>query len=1344
LIYNRPGLDTIAFRAGTQPQFKATLLAALSDTTWLAQRLREAGLQDVAERFDLALTKLKTRTDDDFTIALLDGWSVIADVLTFYNERILNEAYLRTATERRSVLELARAIGYELKPGVAASAWLAFTVEDAEGSPRFANIPAGTKVQSVPGPDQKPQMFETSVELKPARAEWNAIAARSAKAVTPGLGATEIWLQGTRTNLHPGDAMLFVGNERLDNPGSERWDFRLVKSVNVEQSWNRTHVAWEEGLGKQYENKKATPPAHNDFKVYALRLRASVFGHNAPDWRTLPGSAQASYLGLDDASQLYGEEKMEWPDYNIYAPVFPEKRVPAPRTVYPTPKEVADAAKKVAEEVANTEMMQVPAKAVATVNALTDVVKVAAKTASDVVVSTEEIASQLGKISEKIVYLIDGIGPRTEYGESHANVHIWNSLMNFRMDLAPPSFPTIQNNSENFCGTLKDIFILLTDLLSKYVINNPVLLPFNTIRLFLELGLLDSGNNNLNTLLNDPKKIAKLLNVKIVDGDNNATITNIANELQKDFGKFRELLGTIAAVPETRLIALCISKVVEAVLHPPAGLGLPAPTPESVAAAARIIAKVSKYAAILLNLNAFIVNTVTTSSTNLFVKTILDMKDLPHATIDDIRIFFKSIHSKLGDYLTPNGDPNQPYNLMPSDFRGLLETDNPNHYEEDRIALSLVLGMVGLAGGGTIALGTVTAALSGFSALSAVIFIVTGGIAEGIAALLAAPLLLLAPLILTIVSVATAATIAGAIIAGPELADMAKRTESAVVDAVDLALKPRQVVRRSSLVRDPNSIDVDGRYPQIIAGSWLALRLPNQLELYSVTRISDASRTEFLLTGKTTRAFLQGENLPIFSNEVRTTEVFAQSEELSIAETPFYNPVMGNTIELSGIIKMPEPPRTLLIQGRPARICLQKGSSFIVVKSPADIANIQGENFEFVASDPEADFLTEFVELKGTHDKDDHTFLELTSPLQYAYDPATVTIFANVAPSTHGETVKDEILGSGDATQIRQRFKLRQKPLTYVPSSDPSGCKTTLEIWVDDIKWREVDTLYDSGPKDRVFTTRHSDDGTVTVQFGDGRHGARLPSGNDNVRAIYRKGIGADGLVKAGQLSLLMTRPLGVRSVTNPIASANASDPQTSDEAKRYAPLTVLTLDRIVSLQDYEDFALNFDGIAKALAVQTWGTQGRGVFLTVAGANGAQVTDERIGELVTAISQNGDPFVPVQVKSYSDVKFNIRGSVMVDADRDTRKVETEIKNMLKKRFSFDMRDFGQGVALSEVVGMIQSIPGVKDAAISLTNQNSFVTYVAPKTPVDGTADIEPAELITLDVACLSELEVKSE
>ena len=61
---------------------------------------------------------------------MLDAWAAVADVLTFYQERIANEGYLRTATERRSVLELARLVGYQPRPGVASSVYLAYTLDD--------------------------------------------------------------------------------------------------------------------------------------------------------------------------------------------------------------------------------------------------------------------------------------------------------------------------------------------------------------------------------------------------------------------------------------------------------------------------------------------------------------------------------------------------------------------------------------------------------------------------------------------------------------------------------------------------------------------------------------------------------------------------------------------------------------------------------------------------------------------------------------------------------------------------------------------------------------------------------------------------------------------------------------------------------------------------------------------------------------------------------------------------------------------------------------------------------------------------------------------------------------
>src|SRR5437899_7064643 len=154
VVANRAGLSSISYRVGTQPLFKESMQARLG-----------------------TLPELRTRDPGDFTFGLIDAWASVADVLSFYQERIANESFLRTATERRSLAGLAELVGYVPQPGVAASTWLAFTIMQAPGTPgspsTAVDIPAGTRVQSIPLPGGLPQTFET-IETVPARVEWNA------------------------------------------------------------------------------------------------------------------------------------------------------------------------------------------------------------------------------------------------------------------------------------------------------------------------------------------------------------------------------------------------------------------------------------------------------------------------------------------------------------------------------------------------------------------------------------------------------------------------------------------------------------------------------------------------------------------------------------------------------------------------------------------------------------------------------------------------------------------------------------------------------------------------------------------------------------------------------------------------------------------------------------------------------------------------------------------------------------------------------------------------------------------------------------------------------------------
>lgn len=390
-------------------------------------------------------------------------------------------------------------------------------------------------------------------------------------------------------------------------------------------------------------------------------------------------------------------------------------------------------------------------------------------------------------------------------------------------------------------------------------------------------------------------------------------------------------------------------------------------------------------------------------------------------------------------------------------------------------------------------------------------------------------------------------------------------------------------------------------------------------------------------------------------------------------------------------------------------------------------------------------FIDEAIGTSIAQDRD-RTTVQLATALVNVYERTTVRINANVAAATHGESVR-EPLGSGDAAVPYQHFTLRQPPVTSVGADTPDGSTSTLKVYVNEVLWEEVPFFYGHGPTERIYITRQDDEGRTTIRFGDGITGARLPTGQNNVRAEYRKGTGLGGLVRAGQLSLLMSRPLGLKGVVNPEAAEGAEDPESRDDARTNAPLTVLTMERAVSLQDYEDFARTFSGVAKAQAVWVWDGRKRSIFLTVAGPDGEVLTED--GSVITKLKESlrtyGDPFVAFTVKPYRQAWFEIDGTVTIDPDHVSNVVMDAISVDLGQRYAFEARAFGQPVALSEVIAAIQAVPGV--VAVDLdrfARTDHMLPAIQPRLiadrPAMGADGVVPAaELLLLDPGSLTQL-----
>jgi len=509
-----------------------------------------------------------------------------------------------------------------------------------------------------------------------------------------------------------------------------------------------------------------------------------------------------------------------------------------------------------------------------------------------------------------------------------------------------------------------------------------------------------------------------------------------------------------------------------------------------------------------------------------------------------------------------------------------------------------------------------------------------------------------------------------------------------------------------------NAIDLDNTYPAMTESSWVVLESPSEAaRAFRVLKNQELTRNDFTLSVKASRLTLD-KNDGFNNYRMRDTTALGQSEQLPLAAVPITTDVAGDTVTLDKYYPG-----------------LVKGQTVILTGTRTDLYGVVDHEVRQLAD----------VLIDGTLEAGRlFTVLKFTLPLTNTYDPATVTVNANVVAATHGET-KSEVLGGGNGTQRYQTFTLRQQPLTYVSAQTPTGAQSTLEVRVNDVLWREVPTLYGYSIEERVYVVRHEDDGKTRVQFN-----APLPTGQENVTAKYRIGIGRPGLVKPNQLSLLTVRPLGVRSVTNPLAASGAEDPESIEDLRDNSPLTVLTLDRLVSLRDYENFARAFAGFSKALATPTADAAQRGVFLTVAGESGeVSESSAEFANLDAAIKASGDPFVNVVIKPYRPAFFQVEATIGVDRAYLPEEVSEAVQNALRERFSFSARRFGQSVTAVEVIATMQNVAGVvyvdlnylfRSNPFSQTTTKTLESSLPAAQPVPGTSRFtaQAAELLTLD------------
>jgi hypothetical protein len=340
-----------------------------------------------------------------------------------------------------------------------------------------------------------------------------------------------------------------------------------------------------------------------------------------------------------------------------------------------------------------------------------------------------------------------------------------------------------------------------------------------------------------------------------------------------------------------------------------------------------------------------------------------------------------------------------------------------------------------------------------------------------------------------------------------------------------------------------------------------------------------------------------------------------------------------------------------------------------------------------------------------------HT-VRLSATVDYAdfgYEGEVATVYGNVVDADQGKTIASAPIGSGDARADFQSFGLPKAPLTYLFDATSTPAQVPqLDVYVDDLRWSRVDTLFGSAPDDRVYIVREDREGNSIVQFGDGKTGARLPSGRNNVVAGYRVGIGAYGALKPDTKPQATGKLEQLDKVFLPVEVDTGADAESADNARIAAPVRLQSLGRLVSLADYEAETRMLPNVVKAGARWDAPDGVPTVVLTVLTESESDEDNLAIRDALNTYNRcRGPARHPVRVRKGIRRYVHLHATVGYDPVHALEPLTADIQRALgmaggeadgidgrKGLFGIDRRDFHATVHISEIVAAIQNVTGV--------------------------------------------------
>ena len=313
------------------------------------------------------------------------------------------------------------------------------------------------------------------------------------------------------------------------------------------------------------------------------------------------------------------------------------------------------------------------------------------------------------------------------------------------------------------------------------------------------------------------------------------------------------------------------------------------------------------------------------------------------------------------------------------------------------------------------------------------------------------------------------------------------------------------------------------------------------------------------------------------------------------------------------------------------------------------------------------------------------------------------------------ETLKDAVIKAGELSANVEAIE-GETYTEFVGTSDGeeyqefylsrSGVVEIQSVNINNFEWSYVENFSEQEENSKAYSTEIDAWQRGKILFGNGIQG-EIPENGERISVTYRVGGGIAGNVAPN--TILNVRDIATDSDGNTVAvkitnedwASGGSEPESIESIKLWAPRHFETQNRCVTQQDYETFAMKYNGIAKARAVVRERTGEANIvrfYVLTYGqtANSVALPNQTLKDNLLVFLNKYKMLTDwLEIENGSWKEVNFSGDIIISNGFDSDEVLSNIYRAINSLLNIDIREMGEALRISDVYHALDSIEGVE-------------------------------------------------